>query len=196
MELQAEIYQPFLQNLQGAARLRLDAEAHPKVVGIGNDDDIAGRHFRAPRILPRPMAAITLWATQFPERKPEHYLSLAQRYRAAGNKFYAKAYKSNSSNRLATSKKRGKHPGCVRRQFPGGGESDKTGPVEDSAPLACRFHDLSHTAVSRMLNAGVPIAKAGNSRWSNSTMVIMAERYGHFTRDDLRGAVESISGVA
>jgi len=61
--------------------------------------------------------------------------------------------------------------------------------------LFCRFHDLRHTAVSRMLNAGTPIAKVAKIvGWSASTMVLMAKRYGHFSLNDLRGAVESISG--
>jgi hypothetical protein len=46
-----------------------------------------------------------------------------------------------------------------------------------------------------MLNAGTPIAKVAKIvGWSASTMVLMAKRYGHFSLDDLRGAVESISG--
>lgn len=46
-----------------------------------------------------------------------------------------------------------------------------------------------------MLNAGVPIAKVAKiAGWSTATMVRMAARYGHFTLNDLRGAVESISG--
>ena len=46
-----------------------------------------------------------------------------------------------------------------------------------------------------MLNAGIPIAKVAKIvGWSASTMVLMAKRYGHFSLDDLRGAVESISG--
>jgi integrase len=61
-------------------------------------------------------------------------------------------------------------------------------------PLACRFHDLRHTAVSRMLDAGVPIAKVAKIvGWSPATMVRMAARYGHFALDELRSAVESIS---
>jgi hypothetical protein len=45
-----------------------------------------------------------------------------------------------------------------------------------------------------MLNAGVPIAKVAKiAGWSTATMVRMAARYGHFTLNELRGAVESIS---
>jgi hypothetical protein len=47
-----------------------------------------------------------------------------------------------------------------------------------------------------MLNAGIPLAKIAKIvGWSNSTMVLMAGRYGHFSLDELRGAVESISGA-
>jgi hypothetical protein len=46
-----------------------------------------------------------------------------------------------------------------------------------------------------MLNAGTPIAKVAKIvGWSASTMVLMAKRYGHFSLNDLRGAVESING--
>lgn len=72
-------------------------------------------------------------------------------------------------------------------------DKDSDGPIK---PLPCRFHDLRHTAVSRMLNAGVPIAKVAKIvGWSTATMVRMAARYGHFTLDDLRGAMESISST-
>ena len=64
------------------------------------------------------------------------------------------------------------------------------------APLPCRFHYLRHSAVSRMLNAGVPIAKVAKIvGWSTATMVRMAARYGHFTLNELRGAMESNSST-
>src|SRR5580692_10400924 len=64
------------------------------------------------------------------------------------------------------------------------------------AGVKCRFHDLRHTSVSRMLDAGVPIAKVAKIvGWSPATMVRMAARYGHFAVNELRGAVESISGA-
>jgi integrase len=60
--------------------------------------------------------------------------------------------------------------------------------------LKCRFHDLRHTAVSRMLDAGVPLMKVAKIvGWSSSSAVQMAARYGHFTLDELRNAVNTIS---
>jgi hypothetical protein len=54
--------------------------------------------------------------------------------------------------------------------------------------------DSHSESLSRMLDAGVPIAKVAKIvGWSAATMVRMAARYGHFSLDDLRGAVESIS---
>jgi len=62
--------------------------------------------------------------------------------------------------------------------------------------VKCRFHDLRHTAVSRMLDAGVPIAKVAKIvGWSPATMVRMAARYGHFALEELRSAVDSISRI-
>jgi hypothetical protein len=71
------------------------------------------------------------------------------------------------------------------------GEAETSQATETIMPLDCRLHDLRHTAVSRMLNAEVPIA--GIVGWSPATMVRMAARYGHFSLNRLRGAVESIS---
>lgn len=73
-------------------------------------------------------------------------------------------------------------------------EDDSDSQAKQVAPLNCRFHDLRHTAVSRMLNAGVPLAKVAKIvGWSASTMVLMAKRYGHFSLNELRSAVESVS---
>jgi hypothetical protein len=63
-----------------------------------------------------------------------------------------------------------------------------------TALVAVRFHDLRHTAVSRMIAARVPrpiIAKIVG--WSAGTMAKMAAQYGHFGMEELRGAVEAIS---
>jgi hypothetical protein len=68
--------------------------------------------------------------------------------------------------------------------------------IKDLPPglLGVRFHDLRHSAVSRMIAARVPlpiIAKIVG--WAPGTMAKMAVRYGHFGIEELRGAVEAIS---
>ena len=150
------------------------------------------------RVIPlsqRAMAALSFWATHFPERKPEHYVFPAERYGAAGDQFCAKAYDVDPSKPIGSIKEAWGaaklRAGRILKGIPEGTESE-----EEIPPLVCRFHDLRHTAVSRMLNAGTPIAKVAKIvGWSPATMVRMAARYGHFSLNELRGAVESISGA-
>ena len=48
-----------------------------------------------------------------------------------------------------------------------------------------------------MLDAGTPITKIAKIvGWSPATMVRMAARYGHFSLEDLRDAVETITRPA
>jgi integrase len=147
----------------------------------------------------RAMAALGFWAAQFPDRKPEHYVFAAERYGVAGDAFSPKAYHVDPSKPIGSIKEAWEAARLrAARILRGKPEETETGtdPAEEIAPLACRFHDLRHTAVSRMLNAGIPLAKIAKIvGWSNSTMVLMASRYGHFSLNELRGAVESISGA-
>jgi integrase len=169
----------------------------------GKDKTAAGTG----RVVPlsqRAVAALSFWATHFPDRKPEHYVFPAERYGAGGDEFSPKAYHVDTTKPIGSIKEAWEAARLrAAKILKGGTEEIESGEVnaEDTGnekkitPLACRFHDLRHTAVSRMLNAGTPIAKVAKiAGWSPSTMVLMAKRYGHFTLDDLRGAVESISG--
>jgi integrase len=118
---------------------------------------------------------LKFWAQQFPERKPEHYVFPAERYGGSGDVFGACAYATDPTKPM----------GSVKEAWEA---------AKGRAGVKCRFHDLRHTAVSRMLDAGVPIAKVAKIvGWSAATMVRMAARYGHFSLEDLRSAVESIS---
>ena len=67
-----------------------------------------------------------------------------------------------------------------------GGNAEK----EQSA-LRCRFHDLRHTAVTRLLEAGIPYpVVASIMGWSAATAIRMAKRYGHIGNQALRAAAD------
>ncbi len=160
----------------------------------GKDKTAAGTG----RIVPlsqRAVAALSFWATHFPERKPEHYVFPAERYGAGGDAFSPKAYHVDPSKPIGDIKEAWE-AARLRAARILKGETEEADSEEKIAPLACRFHDLRHTAVSRMLNAGIPIAKVAKIvGWSPATMVRMAARYGHFSLNELRDAVESINGA-
>ena len=57
--------------------------------------------------------------------------------------------------------------------------------------MKCRFHDLRHTAVTRLLEAGVPYpVVAAMMGWSAATAIRMAKRYGHIGSQALREAAD------
>jgi integrase len=54
-----------------------------------------------------------------------------------------------------------------------------------------RFHDLRHTAVTRMLEGGVPLSVVASILgWSPATTTRMMKRYGHIGQVAQRQAVE------
>jgi integrase len=134
---------------------------------------------------------MSFWATHFPARHPGRYVFPAERYGAAGDQFCAKAYDIDPSKPIGSIKEAWEaaklRAGRILKGISEGGESEEKIP----APV-CRFHDLRHTAVSRMLSAGVPIAKVAKiAGWSPATMVRMAARYGHFSLNELRGRLRA-----
>ena len=59
--------------------------------------------------------------------------------------------------------------------------------------MKCRFHDIRHSAVTRLLEHGVsfPIV-ASLLGWSPSTTTKMAKRYGHIGNEAHRKAVAAL----
>ena len=68
--------------------------------------------------------------------------------------------------------------------------------LEESEPLRCRFHDLRHTAVTRLLEGGIPYpVVASMMGWSAATAIRMSKRYGHIGSKALRDAAEVLVGL-
>jgi integrase len=150
------------------------------------------------RIVPlsqRAFAALSFWATHFPDRTRTHYVFPSERYGGAGDAFLdsPKAYHTDPTKPIGSTKEAWEAARIRAARILAG--IDKEDQSANVKALPIRFHDLRHTSVSRMLNAGIPIAKVAKIvGWSGSTMILMARRYGHFSLNELRGAVESISG--
>jgi len=126
----------------------------------------------------RAHAVLGFWSSNFPDRKPTHYVFPSERYGAAGNAFKACAYNTDPTKPIGRWKEAWE---TVRRH----------------AGVECRFHDLRHTGCTRMLEAGVPFpVLAVLMGWSPATTVRMAKRYGHIGQKALRAPVEAISSPA
>jgi len=83
----------------------------------------------------------------------------------------------------------------LRKKKTDGARQEKPAKVtnkrSDSKSLKCRFHDLRHSAVTRLLEAGIPYpVVASIMGWSAATAIRMAKRYGHIGQKALRDAVD------
>lgn len=183
---------------------------------LGKDKTTAGTG----RVVPlnqRALTALTFWAQQFPDRSLEYYVFPLEKCTGAGTKgsfgFTGNLiYDTDPSQPIGdvkeawegAKKRTQRHcPNCKT-----GILADKEKPKMGHTCVDCkfetqelsaglmgvRFHDLRHSAVSRMIAARVPlpiIAKIVG--WAPGTMAKMAARYGHFGIEELRRAVEAIS---
>jgi integrase len=65
-----------------------------------------------------------------------------------------------------------------------------------SAGVSCRFHDLRHTTVTRLLERGVSFAVVATIMgWSPGTAVRMAKRYSHIGQSAQREALALLVGT-
>ena len=152
---------------------------------------------RAIPLNPRILSVLEMWAAQFPDRQPAHYVFQFEKYGAAGeeNSFGFTAgpviYDADPTRPIGDWKeawekakeRAGAFLGCVP-------ESAK------AEPLKCRFHDLRHTACTRMLEGGTPYpVVASIMGWSAATAIRMAKRYGHIGSKALRDAADVLGRV-
>jgi integrase len=193
-----------------------DIDFPNRCLRFGKDKTPAGTGRTVP-LNERAIETLAFWAQRFPNRQPGHYVFPLEKCGGAGTeenfgfsgavlydtdplqpigdvKEAWEGAKKRTCNYCPTCKSRilAKKPNsgsgyvCEACQWEAG--------ALPAALVRVRFHDLRHTAVSRMIAARVPlpiIAKIVG--WSAGTMAKMAARYGHFGMEELRGAVEAIS---
>jgi integrase len=185
---------------------------------FGRDKTAAGTGRTIP-LNQRAIETLKFWAQEFPNRQPAHFVFPSERYGLHGTEGTfggtVQVYDYDPDVPVGTiqsawesAKKRTQRhcPNCgdgtlIDCEKPATGYECADCRFETpNLPVALtrlRFHDLRHSAVSRMIAARIPIpiiAKVVG--WTTSTMAKMAARYGHFGIEEMRSAVESISSTA
>jgi integrase len=119
----------------------------------------------------RAFEVVKAWAANFPGRRPDHLLFPGLGKRGVRWTFSSGIPTSPLDFRYAWQR------------------------VRKAAGLNCRFHDLRHTACTRMLDANIPFSNVGKIMgWSASTMVLMIRRYGHIGEEAHLRAVAVLDG--
>jgi integrase len=161
-----------------------------RMLTVGDSKTQAG----AGRVIPlcaRSFEVLRMWAGLFPNREPQHYVFPSEKCGAAGDDFKPCVYGTDPSKPIGDWKEAWEaakqRAGAILK-----GEPDD----KDAPPLVCRFHDLRHTACTRLLEAGTPFSVVASIMgWSPSTTVRMAKRYGHIGQAAQREAVKALDGA-
>ncbi len=193
---------------------QLDFTARMLTVGKSKTQTGTGRFIPLNR---RILNILEMWAAQFPNRQPTHYVFPFEKCGAngaedtfgftAGVVFYGtEPTRPIGDWKEAWEKAKERSASILRRDSK---ESKKAQPIPESEKsaaernnkltrmkpkpesLKCRFHDLRHTAVTRLLEAGIPYPVVANMMgWSAATAIRMAKRYGHIGSHALREAAD------
>lgn len=166
-----------------------------RILTVGKSKSPTG----AGRVIPlntRILSVLEMWTAQFPDRQPAHFVFPSERYGAAGERdhfgFTASVviYDTDPTRPIGDWKEAWEKAKDRAGAILSGGEN------EESEPLECRFHDLRHTAVTRLLEAGIsyPVV-ASLMGWSAATAIRMAKRYGHIGNKTLRDATDVLGEV-
>ena len=129
---------------------------------------------RAVPLNARALKALTAWAQEFPDRKPSHYVFPSEKVGVGGDNRIVSVYDTKPDTPIG---------------------SWKVGwtTARDNAGVSCRFHDLRHTTVTRLLERGVAFAVVATIMgWSPATSVRMAKRYGHIGASPQREAMQRL----
>jgi integrase len=125
----------------------------------------------------RAFMVMSMWAETFPKHKPEHYVFPTEKCGAAGDEFKPCIYATDPT-------------------VPIGDWKEAWEAAKKRSGVSCRFHDLRHTACTRMLESGAPLSVVATIMgWSPSTTVRMSRRYGHIGQAAQREAVKHLNGT-
>ena len=123
-------------------------------------------------------AVLTFLHGRFGTTHPAHYVFAYERYGLAGDTAVPCTYDADPTRPLKSLKE--------------AWESAKR-----RSGVTCRFHDLRHTAATRLLEGGTPlIVVASLLGWSASTTARMAKRYGHISHETQVQAVRLLTPTA
>jgi integrase len=145
-------------------------------------------------LTPPPLAALRYWSDRFPERRPEHFVCpTCENGRVDPDHPIA-----NWRTAWRRITRFIQCPVCGETQSPG----KKCRRAECGADITdiknqfegLRFHDLRHSAATKLLEQGTPFAVVAHILgWSASTAIRMAKRYGHIRPDVQRQALKGIA---
>ena len=126
---------------------------------------------------PRAHTALAYWRTYFPGAKPEHFVFPQEQYAPKGTSRETMVLGTDPTRPMGSWKVAWKN-------------------VQRTAGIKCRFHDLRHSAVTRLLEAGASFPLVAEILgWSASTTYIMIKRYGHIQIDVKRRAMDAMRGA-
>jgi integrase len=135
-----------------------------KVLRVGESKTEAGKGRPIPLTQPA-WAALDIWASRCPDAKPHHFL-----FPACEN---GRVDPERSISNWRTAWRRA---------------------CREAGLTGLRFHDLRHTAATKLLEEGVPVAIVAHILgWSASTAVRMAKRYGHIRPEVQRQALDAVA---
>jgi integrase len=153
-----------LRHSEVRKRCWADVNLEKRVLVVGKTKTEAGSGRPVP-LTPAAWSVLDMWASRFPNRKPSDYV-----FPACVNGHL------NPSKPIAHWRTAW-HRACILAGLP-----------------RLRYHDLRHSAATKMLENGVPIATVAQVLgWSASTAIRMAKRYGHIRPEAQRQALESIA---
>lgn len=139
-------------------------DLHNRVLRVGESKTEAGRGRPIPLTQPA-WAALDLWASRFLERKPDGFV-----------------FPACENGRIDPERPIANWRTAWRRA------------CREAGLAGLRFHDLRHTAATKLLEQGTPIAVVAHILgWSASAAIRMAKRYRHIRPDVQRQALDAVA---